>query len=121
MPFVRPLHSSQPPARVDSLIAPAEVEPADYEALFSQRFIDTAALASNIRAVVPPRSRVDLAEILTLFPVEDGVAEILGYLSLSGEEIDVEMHDDQEMTIDYTDPAGTMRRVRLPHTTVARK
>ena len=121
LPFERPLHSSQPPARVDSLIAPAEVEPADYEALFSQRFIDTAALASNIRAVVPPRSRVDLAEILTLFPVEDGVAEILGYLSLSGEEIDVEMDDDQEMTIDYTDPAGTMRRVRLPHTTVARK
>lgn len=121
LPFERPLYSPQPEARVDSLIAPEEESVTDYDSLFAQRFIDTARLADNIRAIVPQRSTAELAEVLELYPVEEGVAEILGYLSLSGDEFEVELHDDEETIIDYTDAVGTARRARLPRATVTRR
>lgn len=121
LPFERPLYNPQPETRVESLIDPEAGGEADYEALFAQRFIDKARLAANIRAIVPPRSSVEFAEVLALYPVEEGVAEILGYLSLADDEFDLELRDDEEMTIDYLDTAGTRRRAHLPRTTVTRR
>lgn len=121
LPFERPLYSPQPETAVDSLIAPAGDGVADYGALFAQRFIDTARLADNIRAIVPQRSTAELAHVLELYPIEEGVAEILGYLSLTGDEFEVELRDDEETIIDYTDPTGVARRAHLPRATVTRR
>lgn len=121
LPFERPLYSPLPETRVESLIAPEEESIADYDALFSQRFIDTARLADNLRAIVPSRSTAELADVLELYPVEEGVAEILGYLSLTGDEFEVELHDGAETVIDYRDATGAARRARLPRATVTRR
>ena len=68
---------------------------------------------------MPPRTAVALDEIIALDPVEEGVAEILGYLSLDDDGITVDTTDD-EMTIDYTDAAGSPRRVRMRKALVRR-
>ncbi|WP_447943802.1 DUF3375 domain-containing protein [Microbacterium aurum] len=119
LPFERPLYDPQPEVAVDSLPAPAEIDAAELEGLLSQRFVDTERLAENVRAVVPPRTAVALDEIIALYPVEEGVAEILGYLSLDDDGITVDTTDD-EMTIDYTDAAGSPRRVRMRKALVRR-
>lgn len=116
--FERPLYSAQPDARVDSFIAPEAEAATDYEALFAQRFVDSARLAGNIRAIVPPRSTAELTDIITLYPVSEGIAEILGYLALNEEDINVTLHEGEETTIDYVDIEGVSRRVNLPRVTV---
>lgn len=86
------------------------------------RVVDTARLAGNIRAVVPPRAIVALDEIVALYPIHDGAAEILGYLSLDDDELMVVVDETGgETTIDYTDSAGTPRRVRMPLVKVTRR
>ncbi len=119
LPFERPLYDPQPDVAVDSLPAPADLDTAELAGLLTQRFVDTERLAENVRAVVPLRTWVALDEIVTLYPIEEGIAEILGYLSLNSDSITVEMTDEQ-MVIDYTDVGGVRRRVRMKKALVTR-
>lgn len=121
LPFERPLYNAQPEVVVDSMPSPQSVDRSDLDDLFAQRFVDTARLAGNIRAIVPPRATVALDEIVALYPVQEGIAEIIGYLSLDEEDITVDVGDDEEMTIDYADAETTARRVRMPSVTVTRR
>ncbi|QAY59515.1 DUF3375 domain-containing protein [Microbacterium protaetiae] len=120
--FERPLYDPQPDVVVDSMPAPQSVDELELDGLFAQHFVDTARLAGNIRAVVPPRSTVALDDIVALYPVEEGAAEILGYLSLADDDLAVEIDERAEdMTIDYVDTTGAARRVRMPKVTVSRR
>ncbi|QBE48882.1 DUF3375 domain-containing protein [Leucobacter triazinivorans] len=121
LPFERPLYNPQPETRVDSLISPEDEETADAEALFAQRFVDAARLAENIRAIVPPQSTADLIDIVELYPVEEGIAEILGYLALRDEDLEIRLDDGDQASIDYTDADGRPRRATLPRVTVTRR
>ncbi|MDJ1371896.1 DUF3375 domain-containing protein [Gulosibacter molinativorax] len=121
LPFERPLYSPQPDSVIDSLIAPEEDSEGDYDALFGQRFVDSARLVENIRSIVPRRSVAELSDIIELYPVEEGIAEILGYLALSEDDIDIALDDEVTTVIDYTDLAGMPKRVTLPKVSVARR
>ena len=121
LPFERPLYDPQPAIEVDSLIAPQAQESVELDALFAQRFVDEARLLDNIRAIVPRRSTASLDDILALYPVEEGIAEILGYLSLGDHDDVVVTIVEGEMLIDYSDLHGVMRRVTMPKVTVMRR
>lgn len=119
LPLERPLYDPQPDVVVDSMLSPDELDIAELDDLFAQRFVDTARLAENIRAVVPPRTVAALDDIIAVYPVQEGVAEILGYLTLDDGEISVDVRDD-ETTIDYVDASGEAKRVRMRKVMVTR-
>ena len=121
LPFERPLYDPQPDVVVDSMLSPETTDLAEIDSLFAQRFVDTARLADNVRAVLPPRSAAALDDIVALYPVSEGVAEILGYLSLDDGDVAVQIAGEGEMTIDYDDVEGEPRRVRMPKVTVTRR
>lgn len=121
LPMERPLYSVQPAAEVDSLLTPSPEEDLDMTALFGQNFIDRARLADNLRSVLPAGSATSLNEIIDLYPIEYGAAEILGYLSLAEDDLDVELDETDESIIDYVDIDGHARRARLPGVTVSRR
>jgi flagellar motility protein MotE (MotC chaperone) len=119
LPLERPLYDPQPDVVVHSMISPDEIDMAELDDLFAQKFIDTARLAENIRAVVSPRTVAALDDIIAVYPVQEGVAEILGYLTLDEGDITVDVSDD-ETTIDYVDAVGDAKRVRMRKVTVTR-
>ncbi len=119
--FERPLYDARPAADVHSMLDPVEEEDLDVSALFSQTFVDQARLADNIRTLLPSRSSTLLTDILDFYPVQHGVAELLGYLSLVEEDLAVTIHDAEEMLVDYADQEGHGRRARLPRVTVSRR
>ena len=121
LPFERPLYDARPATRVDSMLGPVEAEQLDVSTLFTQTFVDQARLADNIRTILPVRSSTLLTDILDFYPVEQGVAEILGYLSLTEEDLSVTLDEDDEIVVDYLDPDGRSRRARLPRVTVTRR
>jgi flagellar motility protein MotE (MotC chaperone) len=121
LPFERPLYDARPAARVESMLAPVEEEQLDVSTLFHQTFVDQARLADNIRAVLPERSSTLLTDILEFYPVEHGAAEILGYLSLTEEDLDVSVDETDEIVVDYVAAEGRRRRARLPKVTVSRR
>lgn len=122
LPFERPLYSPPTSSEVESLIPPAtaEIEP---DLLFTQTFVDQARLASHIRAVLPPRSAALLSDIIAMYPLEQGAAEIIGYLALDDEDVAVEMDESDETLIEFEDPSDPTRtrRARLPKVTVRRR
>lgn len=119
LPLERPLYDPQPAAIVDSMLSPDEIDIAELDDLFAQRFVDTARLANNIRAIVPPRTTAALVDIIALYPVQDGVAEILGYLSLDDGDITIDVGDDDTI-IEYANSAGEPKRVRMRKIMVTR-
>ncbi|MEX2290455.1 MAG: DUF3375 domain-containing protein [Mycobacteriales bacterium] len=119
--FERPLYDARPATRVESMVDPGEQELIDVSTLFTQTFVDQARLADNIRTILPERTSTLLTDILDFYPVEHGVAEILGYLSLAEEDLAVTLDEAEEIVVDYRDPDGVGRRARLPRVTVSRR
>lgn len=120
LPFERPLYDARPPAaRADSLISPEAAADTDMSVLVSQSFAP-ARLAGNIRSAVPAGSSALLSDILASCPVEHGAAEIIGYLALTGEHLQISVDDQDETVIDYTRD-GLARRMRMPAVTVTRQ
>jgi flagellar motility protein MotE (MotC chaperone) len=121
LPLERPLYDARPVASVDSMLGPVEEEQLDVSSLYTQTFVDQARLADNIRTILPSRSATLLTDILDFYPVQHGAAEILGYLSLSEDDLTVTVDDNEEILIDYADAEGRGRRARLPKVTVSRR
>ena len=122
LPFERPLYSPPPAAEVESLIPPAEDADLEADVLFSQTFIDSARLAGNIRALLPEHSSALLSDIIAMYPIEQGAAELVGYLALADDDIEVEMDDSDETLLEVNDPENPdhARRIRLAKVTVRR-
>ncbi len=122
LPFERPLY--QPPAAVtvESRIA-EPTEEVDADLLFAQTCVDQARLAEIIRTVLPENSSALLSDVIAMHPVEQGAAEIVGYLALNDEDMAVEMDDTDETFLEYSDPAAAdvTKRARLPKVTVRRR
>jgi flagellar motility protein MotE (MotC chaperone) len=120
LPFERPLYDARPAARVDSLLDPEAAAEVDMSALFGQPFVDQARLAENIRSAVPAGSSALLSDIVGVYPVEQGAAEIVGYLALADEDLQVSVDDQDETFIDYAHGEAA-RRVHMPKVTVSRQ
>ncbi len=120
LPFERPLYDVRPASQVDSRIPTGEVEEIDTAGLFDQTFVDTARLAEQLRAVVPSRSSALLHEVIELYPLRDGLAELLGYLALTDENLRVELDESRTITVSWHDDRVGTRTVRMPQATVVR-
>lgn len=120
LPMERPLFVVRESAELDSMLAPADEEELDLSALLAQSFVDRARLADNLRALVLEGSTATLSDIVALHPIEQGAAEIVGYLSIDEDDLKLGMDETVETVIDYVDPDGSSRRVRMPNVTVSR-
>lgn len=118
--FERPLFDARPAARVDSLLDPDADDAVDVTALFGQTFVDQVRLAENVRAAVPERGSALLSDIIRVYPIEQGAAEIIGYLALTDDDLEVVVDERDEAVIEYVH-ADTVRRARLPKVTVTRR
>ena len=122
LPLERPLY--QPPAAVavESQIAEA-TEVVDTDLLFAQTFVDQARLVEIIRSVLPESSLALLSDVIAMHPIEQGAAEIVGYLALNDEDVTVDMDDTEETLLEYSDPADpdVTKRARLPKVTMRRR
>lgn len=122
LPFERPLYQTPLVAAVESHVT-AATEDAATEQLFTQIYIDTARLADTIRAVLPQNSSALLSDVIAVHPIEQGAAEIVGYLALNDEDVIVDLDDTGETILDYTDAEDPERRkrARMPKVTVRRR
>ena len=62
-------------------------------------------------------------QIVEMYPLEHGAAEIVSYLALDDGDVAVEMDESDETILDYDDPSdpAIVRRARLPKVTVRRR
>jgi hypothetical protein len=120
LPMERPLFN--PPLK--PVIAGLELETGiaviDMAALYSQVVIDKRELAGNIRKALQTRSQISLCELLEEHPLQHGLAELVGYLQLSGELTHAVLEESTQDTVEWHAHDGVIRRARLPRIIFAR-
>lgn len=120
LPLERPLHDARPASRVDSMLPPVTDEDLDLEQLVGQGYVEQARLAESIRSSLLAGEQVELDDLVELYPITDGAAEVVGYLSLDEEDIVVELDEDGESLLRFERDDRPVR-VRLPRVLVTRR
>ncbi len=84
------------------------------DALYEQVYVDETELAQRIRTALQDANQVSLGQLVHLFPVEKGVAEIVAYLNLAEKDDRAMVSDEasEEITIQTMD--GRQKQVRVP-------
>jgi Protein of unknown function (DUF3375) len=91
----------------------------DSSALFEQVYVDRTVLASGVRKALQHRSQVSLSEFLRDKPLEQGLAELVGYLSLTDDTFGVVFDDGMHEQVSWHDD-GHERIATLPRVTYVR-
>jgi len=120
LPMERPLHAPAPkPALLSAAIAAGD-EDLDAAALYSQFVVDKAALAQHVRQSLQQRTQVTLAELVGSRPLQQGLAELVAYLSLAAEPGRAVIDDSTEEQVDWTARNGQHKSARLPRVIFSR-
>ncbi len=123
LPLERPLYSPAIKLAIRSAAIDAGDEDLDAAALYSQFTVDKAALAQHVRHSLQQRSQVTLAELLHSRPLQQGLAELVAYLSLAAEPragVHALIDDTVEDTVVWRALRGQNKRARLPRVIFSR-
>ncbi|MBK5937133.1 DUF3375 domain-containing protein [Halorhodospira halophila] len=92
----------------------------DPSALFEQVYVDKTELAGRIRRALQTRDQLALSELLAAHPLEQGLAELVAYLSLAAEDERALMDETVEEVVTWKDETGRVRRARFPRVIFSR-
>jgi flagellar motility protein MotE (MotC chaperone) len=84
------------------------------EALLCQVYVDKTRLVSLIRKALQIRNQVSLGDLVEAHPLEQGLAELVAYLSLAVDDQKATIDDGQEQTVYWNDPAIGQRQATMP-------
>ena len=120
LPMERPLHT---PAFKLALLTGAIAagdEDLDAGALFSQFVVDKAALAQHVRQSLQQQTQITLAELLASRPLQQGLAELVAYLSLAAQPGRAVIDETVEDHVSWVSRSGARKRATLPRVIFSR-
>jgi hypothetical protein len=110
----RPLYSPPFKPRVAQQIVSEGDESLAADALFDQVYVDKTELMSRIRQALQTRHQISLADLVGEWPLEQGLAELVAYLSLASDDDAAVIDDSRKQTLVWTDENGSQRQATLP-------
>ncbi len=114
LPMDRPLF--RPPAK--AAIAADEVVEGEADGavdpLFEQVYVDKERLRAILRQALQTRSQIGLDELLAEHPLEQGVAELVAWLSIADVDGRGVIDESRTISIDWQDASGQRRMATLP-------
>lgn len=114
LPMERPLHAPAVKLPIASARITAGDEDLDAAALFSQFIVDKAAVALHVRRSLQRTGQVTLAELLTARPLQQGLAELVAYLSLAAETGKAVIDDTVQDQVTWLARSGEHRIASVP-------
>jgi hypothetical protein len=116
----RPLFTPPMTPEIDDTIELSSADDIPADALFDRVFVDKERLGSQIRRLLQRRTQVSLAEVATAHPLEQGLAELIAYLSLASDDPAAAIDEQRREAIAWTDGQGRRRQARVPLVIFAR-
>ncbi len=92
----------------------------DTSALFEQIYVDKLELAGRVRRALQTREQLSLPELLHDHPLEQGLSELVAYLSLAAEYERAAIDDATVDTVSWEDAQGSLRQARIPRVIFSR-
>jgi hypothetical protein len=121
LPLERPLYAPVQKARLSSDAVRDADEETDPAALFEQVYVDPEPLRGGVRQVLRGQPQVSLAELVARYPLKQGVAELVTYLSLRDEAFAIVYEEQHRDQITWSAADGRERTATLPRVTYARR
>ncbi len=100
------------PVITDQSLSEGEGTMAD--ALFDKVMVDREILAARIRRALQGAEQITLADLLSEHPLEQGLAELLAYLTLACDDRNAMFDETHEDMVSWPDADGAVRTARLP-------
>jgi hypothetical protein len=110
----RPLYSLPFKPRVAQQTITAGDESLAADALFDQVYVDKNLLLARIRQALQTRHQISLADLVGEWPLEQGLAEVVAYLSLASDDDATVIDDSRKQTLCWADENGAQRQATLP-------
>ncbi|MFP4146979.1 MAG: DUF3375 domain-containing protein [Halorhodospira sp.] len=120
LPMERRLFTPPHRPRIEQQVVEAGEGEVDTQALFEQVYVDKLALAQRVRRALQTRQQLPLSELIAEHPLEQGLAELVAYLSLAAEQERAIIDEGSEETIAWQDVEGRMRQARIPRVIFSR-
>lgn len=114
LPMERPLFSPPLKPRIADQIITGGDDSVTADALFNQVVLDKARLVAHVRQALQVREQISLAELLDEYPLEQGLAELVAYLSLAGNDRKALFDETHCDTVHWHDTQGVSRSANLP-------
>jgi hypothetical protein len=116
----RPLYSPPMKPEIDATLDLSRADDIPADALFNRVYVDKARLDSQIRRLLQRRTQVSLAEVAAAHPLEQGLAELVAYLSLAADDPAAIIDEERCEAIQWTDAEGRRRQASVPLVIFAR-
>ncbi len=120
LPFERPLYAPHAVVSLDSGDVQVGDEDFDASALLDQLHVDRDELGRIVRSRLRANSQIGLAQLVDEQPLTQGLAELIGYLSLSDPGFAVVFDEQSREQIDWETEEGP-RTADTPAVTFARR
>lgn len=117
LPMERPLYHRPTSRALESTVADAGLGDFDGAVIAEQVYVDRDELARRVYARLGPRDQVALAEVVAATPLEEGLAELISYLTLTETGLSAVFDDEQIDRLEWNSDEGqrvaSMSRVTL--------
>lgn len=121
LPLERPLHRPVRDVEIDATAVAAGSEDFDSDALVNQMYIDRARLAATVWDHLGPSNQVGLGQVLDQQPLKQGLAELVGYMSLTEQGLAVVFDPDERDQVSWSADDETLDRVaEMPRVSFSR-
>ncbi len=120
LPFDRPLHVPPLPVEVDSDAVRVGDDDFDAGELLEQTYLDRDLLLDHVRGSLHGRTQVTLDQVLAASPLDQGLAELVGYLGLSDPGFEIVFDPERRSQVSWTD-GDVVRTADLPTVVYARR
>ncbi|QNM95101.1 DUF3375 domain-containing protein [Chitinimonas koreensis] len=114
----RPMFTPAIKPVIADLALQAGDEDIDPSVLFDQVVVDKARLLRHIRHALQNRAQITLSELVTIQPLQQGLAELVAYLQLGGDAFNTVVDEDTPEPVSWQTAAAdghtVIRSARLP-------
>lgn len=120
LPMERPLYTPADKVPLRSGDVVAGDEDLDTDPLFEQIHVDVERLRDQVRQALRGRSQIGLAELLDRYPLDQGLAELVAYLSSGDGTFEVIFDERTREQVGWRDIDGARRTAIVPRVSFSR-
>ncbi|TLV17781.1 DUF3375 domain-containing protein [Klebsiella indica] len=113
LPCERPLYTPPVKTKIIQQVLEQGDESIDIDILFSQITIDKSRLLHNIRKVLQTRSQISLQALLSLYPLQQGLAELVTYIQLASESTTATFDESSSETVYWLTASGEKKAAHI--------
>ncbi len=112
LPMERPLYTFPVKPVITETVSLGDGSDIPSDIFTAVMFVDRLKLKGIIRSCLQTREQISLEEVLALHPLEQGLAELVAYLSLAGEDEKAIFDEERNQQVSWIDDQGMTRKAQ---------